>query len=448
MLADLRFALRLLAKSPGFAAVTLLTLALCIGANTAIFSAVYALMLKPLPFPEPDAHRRNLQRLPEGRAPQDVEQCGRISRLQGAHDVLLRLRPVDGGAHDVRRGHRDRALWGARATTDLFNVLGVKPLIGQFFTLENSRPNADKVVVLTQSFWTTQVSRRSGRARPDHAARRRNRDHCRGRAAGVRVVRRPGAFRAALRVGSHEGKSAIPALELRPVVRALKPGAALGPALAEGDTLEHQFYDSAPPPLRAFIDRSGAHIQMGQVQTERVQPLKSTLLMLQGGAIFVLLIGCVNIANLLLARANGRQSELAIRFALGATRGLIARQLLLETLLLTTLGTGLGLGLAWSAVFAMNHYRALMMPDGAAVHARWPGARLHHRDLGGRGAAHQRGADRAHPPRESDATGPPQLARRVGQRRRACAQQRPDHRPGRLHAHAPHRRRPADPQLS
>jgi predicted permease len=141
----------------------------------------------------------------------------------------------------------------------------------------------------------------------------------------------------------------------------LKPRAELGSAQAEAETIEKRFYDSTVPFMRAFIDRSAAHIQIGAVQVERVKPLKSTLIMLQGGVLFVLLIGCVNIANLLLTRANGRQSELAIRFALGATRGIIARQLLLETLLLTTLGTILGLGLAWGAVAAMNHYRANMM---------------------------------------------------------------------------------------
>src|SRR6185295_2780175 len=114
---------------------------------------------------------------------------------------------------------------------------------------------------------------------------------------------------------------------------------------------------------RQFLDRSGHKIRVGSVQGERVEPMKNKLLLLQGGVIFVLLIGCVNVANLLLSRANGRQSELAIRFALGAPRGVIARQLLLESLLLTTLGTILGLGVAWAAVAAFNRYRAAQMPD-------------------------------------------------------------------------------------
>jgi len=289
MLSDLRFALRLLAKSPGFAAVTLLTLALCIGANTAIFSAVYALMLKPLPFRSPRASSKSTTATRRPGSP-NVEQCGRISRLQGAHDVLLRLRPVGGGSMMFGEDIATERLWGARATTDLFNVLGVKPLIGQFFTLENSRPNADKVVVLTQSFWTTQFHED-----PGVLGRTTRLDGETVTIVGV-APRAIESFDARVRfvrpyvwdptkVNPQSRHANYVQLFAR-----LKPGAALGPALAEGDTLEHQFYDSAPPPLRAFIDRAGAHIQMGLVQTERVQPIKSTLLMLQGGALFVLLI--------------------------------------------------------------------------------------------------------------------------------------------------------------
>jgi predicted permease len=362
MLADLRFALRLLAKSPGFAAVTLLTLALCIGANTAIFSAVYALMLKPLPFPEPTRIVEIYNGYPKAGLPKMSSNVVEYLDYKEHTTSFSAFGLWTAGPMMFGEDIATERLWGARATTDMFDVLGVKPLIGQFFTLENSRPNADKVVVLTQSFWTTQfhedpgvlgqTTRLDGETVTIVGVAPRAIESFDARVHFVRpYVWDP------TKVNPQSRHANYVQLYAR-----LKPGAALGPALAEGDTLEHQFYESTVPPLRAFIDRSGAHIQMGQVQTERVQPIQSTLLMLQGGAIFVLLIGCVNIANLLLARANGRQSELAIRFALGATRGLIARQLLLETLLLTTLGAGLGLGLAWSAVFAMNHYRALMMP--------------------------------------------------------------------------------------
>jgi len=361
MLSDLRFAFRLLVKNRGFAAVTLFTLALCIGANTAIFSAVYALMLEPLPFPEPDRIVEIYNGYPKAGLPKMssnvVEYLDYKEHATSFSDFGLWAASPSMFGKDVGA----QRLWGARTTADFFDVLGLRPLIGQFFTLENSRPKADNVVVLTQSFWTTQFHEDPGvvgrttridgetvtivgvvpRAFESFDAR-------------VRFVR-PFAWDPS-RVNPQQRHANFVKLFAR-----LKPGATPGQALAEGETLEHRFNEGAPPAMRAFIERSGAHINMGLIQAERVRPFKTTLLMLQGGVVFVLLIGCVNIANLLLARANGRQAELAVRFALGATRGAISRQLLLETLLLTTLGTVLGLGVAWGALAAMNHYRANMM---------------------------------------------------------------------------------------
>ena len=129
--------------------------------------------------------------------------------------------------------------------------------------------------------------------------------------------------------------------------------------------------DAGPPPLKAFVERSGMTMNVGGVQEQRVQPLRSTLLMLQGGVAFVLLIGCVNVANLLLVRANARQSELAVRSALGAAHMTIARQFLLEGLLLTSLGALLGLGVAWGALRMTNYYLAKMLPQSLPASLDW-----------------------------------------------------------------------------
>src|SRR6185295_13553415 len=118
----------------------------------------------------------------------------------------------------------------------------------------------------------------------------------------------------------------------------LKPGISAGQADAEAKILEKRHVDAAPPQTREFVERSGMTMNVGGVQEQRVQPVRPTLFLLQGGVAFVLLIGCVNVANLLLVRSNARQSELAVRSALGASRATIARQLMLESLLLTTIG--------------------------------------------------------------------------------------------------------------
>jgi predicted permease len=363
MFSDLRFAWRVLLKSRGFAVVTLLTLGLCIGANTAIFSAVYALMLKPLPFPEPQRIVEIYNGYPKAGLPKMssnvVEYLDYKANATSFSDYGL----WSAGPTMFGEDSATERLWGARATADFFNVLGVKPLIGRFFTLENSRTNEDKVLVLTQSFWASQfqedpgvlgkTARINGETFTIVGVAPRSFESFDAR---VRFIR-PFSW------GPQQENPQSRHSNYVQLFARLKTGATLGQAQAEGDTLEARYVASAAPQMRAFIERSGAQIRVGPVQAERVQPLKSTLLMLQGGVVFVLLIGCVNIANLLLARANGRQGELAVRFALGATRGAIARQLLSETLLLTLLGTAVGLGIAWAAVTAMNHYRAEMMPE-------------------------------------------------------------------------------------
>ena len=151
----------------------------------------------------------------------------------------------------------------------------------------------------------------------------------------------------------------------------LKPGVTAGQADAEAKVLEKRYVDAGPPQLKAFVERSGMTMNVGGVQEQRVQPVRPTLLMLQGGVAFVLLIGCVNVANLLLVRSNARQSELAIRSALGAGRATIARQFLMESLLLTSLGALLGLGVAWGALRMTNYYLAKMLPQSLPASLDW-----------------------------------------------------------------------------
>lgn len=360
---DLRHGLRQLAKRPGFACITLLTLALCIGANTAIFSTVYSLMLRPLPFPQPDRLVEIYNTYPKANAGRgssnltqyidyrdnatSYEKVGLWSQFQGMY------------GEDVSA----ERLSGLRVTAELFDVLGIKPLIGQFFTTENHLPAADKVLVLTQSFWETHYQedpavlgktvRLDGETFTIIGVAPRALEAF--NAARARFVR-PMSWNPTGGIGSRHGNS--PNLFAR-----MKPGVSVAQALSEAEAIERRFYDTAPPPLKDFLDRSGHKIQVGGVQFERVQPVRTKLLMLQAGVVLVLLIGCVNVANLLLARANGRQSELATRLALGASRGAIARQLMLESLLLTTLGTALGIALAAGLTYAFNLYRAQLMPD-------------------------------------------------------------------------------------
>jgi predicted permease len=367
LLADLRQAVRQLRKAKGISAAVLVTLALGIGATTAIFSMVYSLMLKPLPFDEPErivevfdsARKAGLNKMPS-----NVVQFIDYSKNATSYETLALWR-LDNAMFGEPGA--EAQLDGAQATGELFGLLRVKPVIGQFFTRENSKEGAGKVVVLTQSFWQTEFAED-----PGVIGRKVRLDGESYEIVGVapRELSALDARMKYIRPFSWAPKSEDPrgryALYISMFGR-LKPGVTLAQANAESEALEKRYYDAAPPPTRTFMERSGIKEEVGGVQAERVEPVKTTLLLLQGGVAFVLLIGCANVANLLLVRSNARQSELAIRAALGAGRGIIARQLLVESLLLTGLGATLGIGVAWGALEAINHYLVKMLPQALAM---------------------------------------------------------------------------------
>src|SRR5262245_57621841 len=370
-LTDLRHAFRLLWKSKGITATTLITLALCIGATTAIFSTVYSLMLKPLPFQQPEqivelytsAVKAGLNHMPAN-VPFYVDYSKNATSyesiglwtffygLVGENDSVVRVP-------------------GVRMTAEIFDILRVRPVIGSFFTKEQNRPGADKVIVLTQSYWQTQYGES-----PEVLGTEIRIDDEAYKVIGVapRVLE---AFDARMKFvlplswpPAQENPQGRYGVGIQLFGR-LKPGVAAGQADAEAKTLEKRYVDAGPPPLKAFVERSGMTMNVGGLQEQRVEPVRPTLLMLQGGVAFVLLIGCFNVANLLLVRSNARQSELAIRSALGAGRGTIARQFLLESLLMTSLGALLGLAVAWAALRVTNFYLAKMLPQSLPASLDW-----------------------------------------------------------------------------
>jgi predicted permease len=368
---DVRQGFRLLWKSKRITATTLITLALCIGATTAIFSTVYSLMLKPLPFQEPErivelytsATKAGLPHMPANvpfyldysKNATSYESLGLWAffyGLVGEKDAVVRLP-------------------GVRMTAEIFNILRIQPVMGTFFTKEQNRPGADKVIVLTQSYWQSQYGER-----PEVLGTDVRIDDEAYKVIGVapRVLE---AFDARMKFviplswpPAQENPQGRYGVGIQLFGR-LKPGVTAGQADAEAKTLEKRYVDAGPPPLKAFVERSGMTMNVGGLQEQRVQPVRPTLLMLQGGVAFVLLIGCFNVANLLLVRSNARQSEMAIRSALGAGRGTIARQFLLESLLLTFLGSALGLALAWGALRVTNLYLAKMMPQSLPATLDW-----------------------------------------------------------------------------
>lgn len=368
---DLRHAFRLLWKSRGIAATTLLTLALCIGATTAIFSTVYSLMLKPLPFSEPErivelyssAVKAGLHKMPA-----NVPIYLDYSKNASSYETLGLWTQSELMFGEDTATER---IWGARATAGIFELLRVQPVLGAFFTKEQNLPGADKVVVLTHSFWQSRFG-----GDPGVVGRSVKIDVDTYKVIGVaprhfEAMDARVKFVAALswppQAENPQGRYGV-GLQL---YGRLKPGVTIAQADAEAKLLEKRFVDAAPAGAKSFVERSGMTMNVGGVQEQRVAPVRTTMFLLQGVVAFVLLIGCVNVANLLLVRSNARQSELAIRSALGAGRWAIARQLLIESLLLTGLGAALGIGLAWGALRVTNFYLAKMLPQALAATLDW-----------------------------------------------------------------------------
>lgn len=370
-LTDFRHAFRLLWKSKRITATTLLTLALCIGATTAIFSSVYSLMLKPLPYQEPDrivelytsAAKAGLNHMPANipfykdysQNSQSYEKVGLWTfgyNLVGEKDSVVRLP-------------------GVRLTAEMFDILRIQPILGTFFTTDNSRPGNDKVAVLTYTYWKSQYNES-----PEVIGQEMRIDDETYKIIGV-APRELEAFDARMRFAV---PLSWPAAAENPQGRygvgiqlfgRLKPGVSAGQADAEAKIIEKRYVDAGPAPLKEFVERSGMTMNVGGVQEQRVLPVRSTLLMLQGGVAFVLLIGCVNIANLQLVRSNARQSELAVRSALGAGRLAIAKQFLIEGVLITFMGAVLGLAVAWAALKTTNYYLAKMLPQSLPAAMDW-----------------------------------------------------------------------------
>jgi predicted permease len=349
VLSDIRFTVRTWGRNPGFTAVALLTLALGIGANTTMFSVVNATLLRSLPFPHADQlatlwkgpinnpDRLNIVSLPNFRDWRDR------SRTFGS----LALFDSAGRGYNLTGEGEAEQVSGLRVTASFFTVFGVQPLLGRTFVPEEEAPGNDRVVVLSHALWTHRYAAdRSiiGRTIPID-----------GRAFTVIGVMPP-AFRFQFG-GSVERQLWVPAGWTKGdedrgsnsfiAIGRLKAGATFDEARGDMDAIGRTLAEAYPN------ENAGQTVRIIPMADFGVARLRPTLVAMLGVVGFVLLIACVNVANLTLARAAARSRELAIRCALGAGRGRIVRQLLTESVMLACAGGACGLLLAYWGTSAL-----------------------------------------------------------------------------------------------
>ncbi len=379
LLQDLRFGVRMLRKNPGFSFVAILTLALGIGANTAIFSVVNAVLLRPLPYPEPD-QLVQLLRADRSGSPSSVIGSATFVEVKAQSQSLARIAAYEGGDMTLTgAGSAERVVAGA-VTADFFPLLGVQPALGRNFTQEEDTPNGPRAAILGHGLWQ---SRFGGDA--DVLGRTITLNEQSYTVVGILPARfqYPEGFELwtplALSETATESLRSVQrpnegmGMRLLKAIARLKPGVTLQQAQAELQTIAQRIQPVGPtatpggnPRPRGEGGEGGGRgdsvLTLIGLHEQIVGDVRGALLVLLGAVALVLLIACANVANLLLARAAARQREMAVRAALGAGRLRVARQLLTESVLLSLTGGGLGLMMAFWGVWALGQWSGASLP--------------------------------------------------------------------------------------
>jgi putative ABC transport system permease protein len=366
LLADLRYSLRLLRKSPAFAAVAVATLALGIGADTAIFSAVDAVLIRPLPYTDPDRVVLVWEDNSAAGFPRNTPAPGNFTDWKRMQRSFSGMAATRGGSASVTSDGPPEQILGRRVSQNFFEVLGVRPAIGRTFTEEEDRTSA-AVVVISDGLW----KRRYG---GDRAILGRTILMSDNRYEVIGVMP-PGFVFRDREIDYWAPIDMAPAVladhssHFLNVVARLAPGVSLAAASDDmrrvAKELERQFPSS----------NTGLGAVVVPVKDDALGNTRVELLVLMGAAAAVLLIACANLASLMLSRAVRRRGELAVRAALGASRGRLLRQLVIEAALVALAGGGIGLALAPAGTAVM----AQLTPRGFAA---LPGSVLDLRLLG------------------------------------------------------------------
>jgi putative ABC transport system permease protein len=337
MLQDIKFGLKLLWKHKAFSLASLLTLALCIGANTAVFTILNTVILKELPFPEADRLVTMYNLYPgagiTNRGANSVPDYLDRSKLT---DVFEEVALIGHRGFDVGAEGTAQRIEAENVTPSYFRVLKTQPILGRTFTEDDAVQGKDRVAILSESLWEEMFARDS-----DVLGREIRLDGVTYKIVGVmpgiysmlrpdRKLWVPFSFTPQQKSDDERHTDAWQ------MIGRLKRGVPLTAARQRIDTLNKALIDSSG--IKSFLVNARFQTRVVGMKDEMVRSIKDTLYLLQAAVFGVLLIGCVNLANLMLVRTSTRMKELAVRFSLGAGRWRLSRQLLTESITISALG--------------------------------------------------------------------------------------------------------------
>ncbi len=366
---DLRHAFRQLRKTPGFTVTALATVAICLGANLAIFAVINSVLLKPLPFPHSDRLVSIYNTYPQAQVENDGSSLTNYYERRGHIPAFSSLSIYRDGTEVVGDSGSTQQEEILRVSPDFFTTLGVSPVLGRTFKeSETVTPVQNHgVVILTDAYWRNRFNADPNVLRQDLLVN----------GVARKIV---GVLPPRFRFLSSEAQIFLPltsAFSQRGpsqrhsggggthMIARLKPGATIAEAQSQIDA--HNTAVERDDPEAKMMAEAGFRSPVLSLHADHVRSIRTTLLLLQGGVFFLLVIGAVNLANLLLIRASGRAKEMAIRRSMGASRWHVVRQVLIETVLLTLCGGVLGLVVGAWGTRLLDALGATRLPLGAHI---------------------------------------------------------------------------------